>query len=59
MPRTWKFHIVKNVIQTRNKFKWELRDGGKTIFESDQTFDDKAGARDEINDIKKAEIVED
>ena len=42
MPRTWKFHIVKNLVQTRNEFKWVLKGDHQTVFESDETFDDKA-----------------
>ena len=59
MPRTWKFHIVRNLIQTKNEFKWVLKGDQNTVFESDQTFDDKAAVRDEIKRIKEAEILED
>lgn len=58
VPRTWKFHIVKNLVQTKNEFNWVLKGDGKTVSESDQTFDDKAAAREEIKRIKEAEIVE-
>ncbi len=59
VPRTWKFHIVKNLVQTRNEFKWVLKRDQKTVLESDETFDDKAAARADIKRIKEAEIVED
>ena len=59
VPRTWKFHIVRNLVQTRKEFKWVLKRDQGTVFASDQTFDDKAAARSEIKRIKEAEIVED
>ncbi len=62
MPRTWKFHIVKDLVQKRDEFKWVLKGDQKKVTESDP-FPDRAAARaaarEEIQAIQKAEIVDD
>ncbi len=52
MPRTWKFAVVEK----GNTFKWTLTADGQTILESDETFDDEASTRAEINSIKRADV---
>ena len=44
MPRTWKFHIAKDLVQKRDEFKWVLKGDQKKVTESDP-FPDRAAAR--------------
>lgn len=52
MPRTWKFAVV----ETEDKFTWALTADGQTVLESDDRFDDEAGAQAEVDSIKKADV---
>ena len=63
MPRTWKFHIVKNPIETEKKFKWVLAADGKRLIDSREGFANKDDVRKAVQTekdaIQKADVVED